>query len=123
MSNNIKGFQVISRYRTSESGVVSNNVGGSDAAVVFMRAGRVRGHGWKPNTRNGHVGIRATHVALIALQSEFNNMLGEKIQASANEIRERNTIVVRCSIEREGGGRRRLPFEIITCNRPQRFTI
>jgi hypothetical protein len=86
MSKNMKGFQLINGYRTSESGVVSNDVGGSDAAVVFMSARRVRGYRWKPNTRNGHVSIRATRVALIALQSEFNNMLGKKNQTSANEM-------------------------------------
>ena len=76
-------------YRTAEGLVVSNRVGGSSAAGAVVRARsvlcRVRSC-CKPDTRKGHVSVRACGVAGIVLQGELSDVLRKKIQTSAHAI-------------------------------------
>ena len=76
-------LRMMTWYRTTESEIVGDNVGGGAAAVVVVAARIKAGCSWKPKTRNCHVSMREIHVILIVLQGKFSNMLGKKMQASA----------------------------------------
>ena len=76
-------------YRTAEGLVVGNRVGGSSAAGAVVRARsvlcRVRSC-CKPDTRKGHISVRACGVAGIVLQGELSDVLRKKLQTSAHAI-------------------------------------